>query len=371
MLKRVLIIILFFCLILPVFSQKTKKSNLNYAVNLQEAFAEVAEKALPAVVIVKTAKKIKQYYYLPPHRGYPYFRRKGQVLSEESAPIPSGQASGFVIHENGFVLTNYHVVENQSSFKIALFNGKEYDAKIIGVDPETDLAVLKIKIDEKLPYLKFADFDKVKVGHFTIAVGAPLGLTHTVTTGIVSFKGRSSNNSAFNNYIQTDAAINPGNSGGPLLNLHGEVIGVNNFIMAPPGSQGNVGLGFALSSQVARKTSQQLITKGKADKPWLGIGMVTVNIPEKISMQKGQGVLVTALYKDGPAEQGGIRYHDIITKCGNNQVNAPESIQKEMVNYLPGDIIDLQILRKGEIKVIKVKVGIRPNQTYLNLWRIK
>lgn len=359
--------VFFICL-----AENNRNGDLDIALNLQNTFAKVADKALPSVVIVKTAKKIKQYYYIPQDpQNAPFnsrfFRRQGKILEQESNPIPSGQASGFIFNENGFILTNYHVVRDQSNFKIVLHDGKEYDAKIVGIDDETDLAVLKIDSGKKLPYLKFADSDKVKVGHFTIAVGAPFGLEHTVTTGIVSFKGRSSGMNLFQNYIQTDAAINPGNSGGPLLNLHGEVIGVSDFILTPPGSQGNIGLGFAISSKIAEKTAQQLMTKGKAEKPWLGIGMSELTPDLKSTMKTKGGVIVSALYRNGPADQAGIKWRDIIVKIAEVEVSRPDDVQQTIINLIPGDMVDLEIIRDGRSKLLKVNIGSKPADLHLDL----
>lgn len=369
MLKKLLMLSFVSLYSSAVFSGEKLDKNLQAAYSLQETLAQVAKKALPAVVIVKTAKRIKQYYYINPMGPGGYFSPQGKIFSRESPPIPSGQASGFIFDPKGYILTNYHVVRDQSNFKIVLYDGSEHRADIIGVDSETDLAVLKIKTGKKLPYLKFADSKKVKVGHLTIAVGAPFGLEHTVTTGIVSFKGRSSHSSYFHNFIQTDAAINPGNSGGPLLNLAGEVIGVNDFIICPPGSQGNIGLGFAISSQVAEKISRQLMTKGKAEKPWLGIGMTALSTEQKTALQMSHGVIVSALYNQGPAQQGGLLNEDIIVKLNGVDIATPNDIQKEVVNHLPGQTVEMEIIRKGITKTIKLKLGVKPKQLFLDQWR--
>lgn len=376
MTKRLLILFFIFALFIESYAEEQEDSDFSFAYKLQNTFATVAEKALPAVVIVKTAKRIKQYYYLSPDYGgfpHPFFRRPRQIFEKESNPIPSGQASGFILNQDGYILTNYHVIKEQSSFKIAMLNGEEYNAKIVGSDPETDIAVLKIDAKKKLPFLKFADPKTVMVGHFTIAIGAPFGLEHTVTTGIVSYKGRTAGMNLYENYIQTDAAINPGNSGGPLLNLKGEVIGVNDFILSPPGSQGNIGLGFAISGKLAQHIATQLIAKGKAEKPWIGIAMQ--NLSPKIKNKNGikHGVLVQALHNDGPADAAGINVGDIITQINGTQINTHEDVKQSVINHLPGDEMTITVKRKGIEKIMTVKIGSRP-ETNLNkydYWRTK
>lgn len=370
MVRRFLILLLATSLFSSGYAQIDKNEGISIAEKLQDTFANVAEKALPAVVIIKTSRRIKQYYYLNPGYdsfSYRFFRRPRQILERESQPIPSGQASGFILNEKGYILTNYHVVKDQSDFKIAMLDGDEYNAKIVGVDPETDIAVLKIKTAKKLPFLKFADLKTVKVGHYAIAIGAPFGLNHTVTVGTVSFKGRSTGMNFYENYIQTDAAINPGNSGGPLLNLKGEVIGVNDFILSPPGSQGNIGLGFAISGKLAEHVAKQLISKGKAEKPWIGIAM-----QDNTTLSTGNnrpGVMIVGILKESPAEKACLKVKDVILKIDKEKITKPDEINRIIATHLPGDNISLEIERDEKTIVKMVELGSRPEQLFRhNMW---
>jgi serine protease Do len=344
---------------------------VKYAKSLQDAFASVAEKALPAVVTIKTAKKIKQYYYLPERRVSPFGFRiftPGRIIQQESKPIYSGQASGFIINEDGYIITNCHVVKEQTDFKVILNSGEEYNAGIVGMDPDTDIAVLKINVDKKLPYLKFADPESVKVGHYAIAIGAPYGLGQTVTTGIVSYKGRTAGMNHYENYIQTDASINPGNSGGPLLNLDGEVIGVNDFILSPPNSRGNIGLAFAIAGKLADNIATQLIQSGKADKPWIGIAMN--KLPEnQLPDQLDNGVMIAGVQQDSPAETAGLQAGDIIYEINGIKVSNPQDIVKLILNQVPGNIINVSYLHNSELKKVNIKIGIRDNYVINGLWR--
>ena len=349
-----------------------------YAKSLQNVFAHVSEKALPAVVIIKTAKRIKQYYYLQPRFSDPYaafayrFFHNPQIIERETDPVPSGQASGFFISKDGYILTNAHVVRNQSSFRICLKNGDEYDAKIVGIDNDTDLAVLKINTDHDMPYLKFADPDSVKVGHYAIAVGAPYGLGHTITTGVVSYMGRTAGMNPYENYIQTDAAINPGNSGGPLLNLDEEVIGVNDFILSPPGSRGNIGLGFAISGKLAKYIAFQLMKNGKADKPWVGIAMRPLDLNLKVQNNLSHGVMVTALYANGPADSAKIQLGDLILRIDETNINLPEDLRQAIMSYSPNDKVVFVIKRNGKKMNVDVTIGTRPSDEKCNnfdFWR--
>ena len=237
--------------------------------------------------------------------------------------------------------------------------GKEYKGEIVGMDPETDIAVLKIDTGYKLPYLKFSDPDSVKVGHFAIAIGAPYGLGQTVTTGIVSYKGRTTGLNPYENYIQTDASINPGNSGGPLLNIEGEVIGVNDFILTPPGSKGNIGLAFAISGNLAENVSKQLIESGKAEKPWLGVAMNSLSNDEL--QRLGNGVRLVSIGSQSPADLGGLCVGDIIKSIDGKEVKEPADIKRIILSHNPGDSINVSLVRNEMEEKLKLKIGVRKN----------
>ena len=218
---------------------------------LQTDFSGAIHGTMPAVVLITAQKRIG--VMTPYSNIYDYSRRRIDYMD-----VPSGQGSGFFIREDGYILTNYHVVRNQDSFWITTHSGEEFPAQVVGIDPPTDLALLKVNEKKKFPVLKFAEENSVEIGHWAIAIGAPFSLSRTVTVGIVSNKKRNGvGMNLYESYVQTDASINPGNSGGPLLNINGEVIGVNDFILSPSG--GNIGLSFAISSDIAKKVSDELI----------------------------------------------------------------------------------------------------------------
>ena len=349
------------------------KESLKYARMMQDVYADVAKKALPAVVTIKTARRIKQYYYVPQRRnvplspfGYNFFHR-GKIVEKDSPPMFSGQASGFIINPAGYIITNCHVIKGQTNFIIKLNNGKEYKGEIVGMDPETDIAVLKIDTGYELPYLKFADPDTVKVGHFAIAIGAPYGLGQTVTTGIVSYKGRTTGLNPYENYIQTDASINPGNSGGPLLNIEGEVMGVNDFILTPPGSKGNIGLAFAISGNLAENVSKQLIESGKAEKPWLGVAMNSLSNDEL--QRLGNGVKLVSIGAQSPADLGGLCVGDVIKSIDGKEIKEPADIKRIILSHRPGDKININLIRNETEDNLTLKIGVRKRNINNQYWR--
>ena len=234
------------------------------ASGLQREFAAAINNSMPAVVLITAQKRIG--VVSPYSNLFDYRRRKIDYLD-----VPSGQGSGFFIREDGYILTNFHVVRDQDSFYVTTNDGAEFQAKVVGVDPPSDLALLKIAgSGRKFETLKFAEIDRVKIGHWAIAIGAPFSLSRSVTVGVVSgMKRRGVGVNLHESYIQTDASINPGNSGGPLLNLAGEVIGVNDFIFSPSG--GSVGISFAISADLAQHVAEEMIEHGQVRRPWLGV----------------------------------------------------------------------------------------------------
>lgn len=294
---------------------------------LQEKFAAVAEKAMPAVVTVNS------------------------MVSRGGNLQISSTGSGFFISDDGLVVTNYHVIATGEVTAVKVADGRRVRAKIIGVSQQTDLALLKITAEEKLPYLKFADTGKVKVGHHAIAIGSPFALSQTMTTGIVSFKGRELGLNYQEEYIQTDAAINPGNSGGPLLNIDGEVIGINDCFIAPPSSgktSGNVGLGFAIDGNLARLVILSIIKSQLPDKPKMGVVMPQYD--------KNSPPVISKILPDSPAEKAGLSVGDRILKIGDRKVSTIRELQLIIsALYTPGDTAVITFLRSGKIKQIRLK----------------
>lgn len=333
------------------------------AVEIQDAFSNVADKAFPAVVVINTTKKVGHNMpQLPPGFEFffgPRYRWPNQVPQKEI----HSRGSGFIINEHGYIVTNHHVVGDTDRVTVQFKDKREFDAKLIGTDKKSDLAVIKIDAGEDLPYLEFGNSDKVRVGHWAIAVGAPFNMDYSMTVGVVSQKARSVGLNVYENYIQTDASINPGNSGGPLLNIKGEVIGVNDFIISPNGGQGgNIGLGFAIPSNMAKNIIEQLMSRGKVDRPWIGIGLQDLDDEMRKHLGVSSGVLVREVFKGNPAEKYGVEPGDIITHVGEKKVNNSHDLQFAILNYKPDDMIPLSIIRDGDEIKVKVKAERQQNE---------
>ena len=345
---------------------------------LEDAFTNVAEKAFPAVVVITNKRTVQRPVY-PPNMLPPEFRFFFGLPDEQDQeaapapdmhrpPMPAGRGSGVILREDGYILTNYHVIEDADAIEVKLRDGQVFDnaqdknaVVIVGSDRETDLAVLRIgngKLKD-LPTLPFADSAKVKVGQFAIAVGAPFNFDYSVSIGHVSQKGRyDMHMNRYENYIQTDASINPGNSGGPLLNLRGEVSGINEFIVTGSGlSRGSVGIGFAISSTLAKQVADNLVqNKGVMIRPWLGMAMQPLSEELKKSFKVKSGVLVNDVFKGDPADKAGLRSGDIIRKVGDTEVNDPHDVQFAVLGYKPGEKIPLVIDRAGTVMTLEVTV---------------
>ena len=279
-----------------------------------------------------------------------------------------GQGSGVIVRADGHILTNYHVIENATSVRVTLSNGRRYDAEIVGTDEETDLAVIRIDADNLQP-ATFGDSDDIAVGQWVLAVGNPFGLENTVTAGIISAKGRPAMGLAtFGNFIQTDAAINPGNSGGPLVNLSGEVLGINNAITTASG--GNMGIGFAIPGNMARSVLDSLLEHGEVRRGWLGITMDPDPLGADDAARAGydgQGVLITEVSDGSPAHDAGLRKGDIIIGVAGKVVTNNNVLQNAVVRRPPGTLIDMTIFRDGRDRQVPVRLGERPSADELLL----
>jgi serine protease Do len=268
-------------------------------------------------------------------------------------PLPRGPqrqkslGSGFIIDRDGFILTNNHVVENAERIVVKLSDGREFDAKVVGRDSKTDIAVIKINDKGNLPVASLGDSDKVEVGEWTMAIGNPFGLDNTVTAGIVSAKDRHIGAGPYDNFIQTDASINPGNSGGPLINLRGEVVGINTAIFSRTG--GNIGIGFAIPINLAKELVPQLKSKGKVTRGWLGVVIqkVTPDLAESLGLDQARGALVANVAKDGPAERAGVKVGDVIVEFDGKEVRDS--------NELPILVARTPVDRKARLKVLRDK----------------
>ncbi len=330
----------------------------------------VVEKVGPAVVRIDSTRTVTSQ--VPDAFNDPFFR---QFFGEES-PMPRqkqverGTGSGFIINADGHILTNAHVVEGVKTVKVTLKDGRIFNGKVMGTDPVTDIAVVKIEANN-LPVVAIGNSERIKPGQWAIAIGNPLGLDNTVTAGIISATGRSSSLVGVGDkrvqFIQTDAAINPGNSGGPLLNASGEVIGVNTAII-----QGAQGLGFAIPINTAQRIATQLVAKGKVDHAFLGIQMLTLtpelkkelnsNPNSPISVSEDRGVLVVKVVPGSPAAQAGLRSGDVIQKINGQSVIDNTSIQQLVDSSQVGNTLQVELHRSGQTLNLPVKTAVLPAQ---------
>jgi serine protease Do len=322
-------------------------------------FADLAEKAGPAVVNIFTETAPKQTPGKPrmqTPRGTPFddfFEQFDQYFNQQQPQRRTRSlGSGFLISADGYILTNNHVVEKADKVSVKLQKGeKTIQAKVIGTDPETDLALIKIDNGSSLPYLKLGDSAKMRVGEWVLAIGNPFGLAHTVTQGIISAKGRIIGAGPYDDFIQTDASINPGNSGGPLLNLDGEVIGINTAIVAA-----GQGIGFAVPSSIAKDVVNQLKSKGKVKRGMMGVTIQPVdeNTAKALGITGTKGALVSQVGPGSPAEKAGLTSGDVITEVNGQPVGDAHELTTKVGAMAPGDTVTVTYLRKGQSKSAKV-----------------
>lgn len=331
--------------------------------NLPSSFAELVKKEKPAVVNISTTQVIKQKGFVhPPFEGGPspfdeffgedFFRRFfGDTPPREFRSQSLG--SGFIIEKAGYILTNNHVIENATEIKVRLSDEKEFDAKIIGRDPKTDIALIKIEDKNDLPVVNIGDSDKLEIGEWVVAIGNPFGLEQTVTAGIVSAKGRVIGSGPYDNFIQTDASINPGNSGGPLFNIRGEVVGINTAIVAT-----GQGIGFAIPINMAMDILTQLKEKGKVVRGWLGVMVqhITPDLAESLKLGSKEGALVAEVVKDGPADKAGIQRGDVILEFDGQKIGKMRDLPSLVAATPVGKEVKMRVLRAGEEKLFSVKI---------------
>jgi serine protease Do len=323
------------------------------------SFAELAKKASPSVVNISTVKVVKGRGPMPTPfgQGDP-FRDFFDRFFHDQIPKDFRQQSlgtGFIIDKEGYILTNNHVVEMADEIKVKLSDGKEYEAKTIGRDPKTDLALIKIQSDESLLPLPLGDSEKLEVGDWVVAIGNPFGLGNTVTAGIVSAKYRQIGAGSYDNFIQTDASINPGNSGGPLLDTSGEVVAINTAIFSQGG--GNIGIGFAIPVNMAKELLPQL-KGGKVVRGWLGVMIqkITPELKEKLNLKDEKGALVADVTKGGPAEKAGIERGDVIVSFDGKDIKEMRELPFIVASTPVGKTVKVEVIRKGERKNFDVKI---------------
>jgi len=325
------------------------------------SYAEAVERVAPGVVTIRAARRTRA------PRQHPFFNDPtmrdlfGGIFGSPQSRGPSvqmGLGSGVIVHANGTILTNHHVVDGAEAIKVELKNNRIYDAKVIGSDPPSDLAVLKID-GKDLPALMLGDSDRVRVGDIALAIGNPLGIGQTVTAGIISAKGRSTglSDGSFEDFLQTDAPINQGNSGGALVNTEGELVGINSQILSTSG--GSIGIGFAIPSNMARTVMDQLINGGKVRRGQLGIAIqpVTAEQAEKLGLKEPQGVLVASIAPNSSAARAGLRPGDVITAFEGQPVTDGNTLRNRIASTSPGTQVKLTILRDQRTAEVQVTLG--------------
>jgi len=325
-------------------------------------FATLAKRVGPSVVNVSTTQVRKAAADVPsPFDGDDPMSQFWQRFFGGRIPRGSqrqmGLGSGFIIDRNGTILTNYHVVDGAQKISVTLSDGKSYDAKVLGKDQKTDIAVIKIDAGQDLPAVTLGDSDRLDVGEWVMAIGNPFGLDHTVTSGIVSAKGRQIGAGPYDNFIQTDASINPGNSGGPLINLRGEVVGITTAIYSQSG--GNIGIGFAIPTNSIKEVLPQLKDKGRVVRGYLGttVQKITPEIADSLGVKQQRGALVADVVRGSPAERAGIKTGDIITEFNSKEVKDSTELPGLVARVAPGTGTSVKVLRDGKEMTLAITVG--------------
>ncbi len=331
------------------------------------SFADLAEKLKPSVVNISTTKTVRGGRLRSPFgQGTPFDRDFGDDFFERFfGDMPQREfkqkslGSGFIISPDGYIFTNNHVVEQADKIIVKLSDGKEYEAKVIGKDAKTDIALIKIKPTESLPVAETGDSDKLRVGDWVIAIGNPFGLEQTVTAGIVSAKGRVIGAGPYDNFIQTDASINPGNSGGPLFNMEGKVIGINTAIVA----QGQ-GIGFAIPISMAKTILPDLKSTGKVTRGWLGVSVqdITEDIAKSMKLKDRTGALIADVFKGDPADKAGLKSGDVVTEINGKKIKDTHELLMLIAGFRVGETVAIKAIRDGQEKVFNITVAERKDQ---------
>jgi serine protease Do len=336
-----------------------------------QSFTDLAKNASPAVVNIRTVKTLEgggrvfQHFFQGPQG--PQGRGPNDMFEEffkrffgDQDPRQFKQrslGSGFIMDKDGYIVTNHHVIKDADEIQVKLKDGKDYDATIEGADPSTDIALIRIKADEELPVLPIGSSKNLEIGQWVIAIGNPFGLEHTVTAGIVSAMGRVIGAGPYDDFIQTDASINPGNSGGPLINMDGEVVGINTAIVA-----GGEGIGFAIPITMAKDIISQLKKTGEVTRGWLGVGIQDLDQELMEYYGVDQGVLVTQVFEGDPADKAGIKPQDVILSVNGKSVASARELTQVVAGLSVGEKVEVKINRKGETETVTVKIGKRDEE---------
>ncbi len=340
--------------------------------HMGSAFASVMEKVSPGVVGIQSERRVLRATPEKPTTGpldpfsedffdYFFHRRAPQEDSSRREYTQRAQGSGFLISADGYVLTNNHVVADADKIVVELVDGRTMDAHIVGTDPESDVAVVRIPADGLTP-VALGNSDALEVGEWVLAVGNPLGLSHTVTAGIVSAKHRSGFNvTTYENFIQTDAAVNMGNSGGPLVNLNGEAVGMNTFILGPAG--GNIGIGFAIPINIAREVADQLMKTGAVERGYLGVipQDLTAELAEAFGLKGTKGAVLSQITPDSPAARAGLVHGDVVPEFDGVAIDSATQLRNLVASRKPGATVPMAVLRDGQRRTIDITLDKRPS----------
>jgi len=329
---------------------KEDSEGLKLLEQIQSTFVSLAEKVKPTVVNIS------------PVSGIPHLpnRQQQEEGSKERPESPPGSGSGVIVDKRGYIITNNHVVGDAENVEVRLSDRTKFTGKVVGRDPDTDIAVVKIDSGKDLPYASLGDSSKVKVGQWAMAVGNPFGLDRTVTVGVISALGRENVNlSRYEDFIQTDASINPGNSGGPLFDIRGEVIGINTAII-----NFAQGIGFAIPTSMVQQVMGQLINRGKVIRGWLGVGIqpLTTELASKFGVKEGEGVLVNEVFDGDPASKAGIQPGDVVLKVDGQTVDTPNTLARVIAGFSPGKRAEVEVIRDGKRRTFVIELTERKEE---------
>jgi serine protease Do len=344
-------------------------------VDLSTVIIQVAKQSMPAVVYIEVTETQEVVNPFTPFQNDPFFRRffGAPKMPRKFKRELKGLGSGVIIDPHGHILTNYHVAGGATKMEVTLADGSKYPARLVGGDAKTDLAVIRISAKEGLPYLTFGDSDKVEVGEWVVAIGAPQALEKTVTQGIISAKHRRgiSDPTSYQDFLQTDAAINPGNSGGPLLNLYGEVVGINAAIATQSG--GFEGIGFTIPSNMAKYVAKELIAHGKVQRGWLGVSIrdLTPELAKSVHVEMLKGVLVVEATKGGPAEKAGLKKDDVIIAYRGKEVSDSNGLRNAVAETPIGTEVKITVLREGKKEELTVQIGNQEDSVKILMASVK
>jgi serine protease Do len=337
----------------------------SYAASAPDSFADLAERVSPAVVNISSThdsaeQGIQMPFEFPEGSPFEEFFKQFQNQQPQSPRLHrkiSSLGSGFIIDAEGYIVTNNHVIDDADEIEVTLTDGSEYPATVVGTDPKTDLALLKVEADEPLPYVTFGDSDKIRIGDWVMAVGNPFGLGGTVTAGIVSARGRDIHGGPYDDFLQIDAAINQGNSGGPTFSVDGSVIGVNTAIYSPSG--GSVGIGFAIPSNLAKPIIAELKEQGHVDRGWLGVAIqeLTPDLAQGMGIESDKGALISSVQDNSPAAKAGLQTGDVVVRFGEHDIDSPKDLSLVVAATASGTTVPVEIWRNGSKQTVDVTVG--------------